>query len=97
MPRYYALVPAAGSGARFGSEIPKQYRPLAGRPMIHHALAALCGSPAIERVWAVLSPGDAWWETFDWSSLGGKLDILRVGGATRAESVANGLAAVEGI
>ncbi|MDR1709451.1 MAG: 2-C-methyl-D-erythritol 4-phosphate cytidylyltransferase, partial [Candidatus Accumulibacter sp.] len=39
----------------------------------------------------------AWWETFDWSSLGGKLDILRVGGATRAESVANGLAAVEGI
>jgi 2-C-methyl-D-erythritol 4-phosphate cytidylyltransferase len=93
--RYYALVPAAGSGARFGSETPKQYLPLAGRPMIHHALAALCRYERIERVWVVLSPGDAWWDAYDWSGLGSKLEILRCGGVTRAESVANGLAAVE--
>ena len=94
MPRHFALVPAAGSGARFGSEIPKQYLPLAGRPMIHHALAALCRCERIDRVWVVLSPGDAWWEAYDWSSLGAKLEVLRCGGATRAESVANGLDAV---
>ncbi|GHU38089.1 2-C-methyl-D-erythritol 4-phosphate cytidylyltransferase [Betaproteobacteria bacterium] len=92
--RYYALVPAAGSGARFGSETPKQYLPLAGRPMIHHALAALCRYERIERVWVVLSPGDAWWDAYDWSGLGMKLEVLRCGGATRAGSVANGLAAV---
>jgi 2-C-methyl-D-erythritol 4-phosphate cytidylyltransferase len=94
MPRHYALVPAAGNGARFGSAIPKQYLPLAGRPMIHHALDALCRCPCIERVWVILSPNDAWWGTYDWSSLGVKLEALRCGGATRAESVVNGLAAV---
>jgi 2-C-methyl-D-erythritol 4-phosphate cytidylyltransferase len=94
MPRHYALVPAAGSGARFGSGIPKQYLPLAGRPMIHHALAALCRCERIERVWVLLAPDDAGWETHDWSALGAKLEALRCGGATRAESVLNGLAAV---
>jgi 2-C-methyl-D-erythritol 4-phosphate cytidylyltransferase len=63
--------------------------------MIHHALAALCRYERIERVWVVLSPGDMWWDAYDWSSLGAKLEVLRCGGATRAESVANGLAAVE--
>ncbi|MDR3221542.1 MAG: 2-C-methyl-D-erythritol 4-phosphate cytidylyltransferase [Candidatus Accumulibacter sp.] len=94
MPRYYALVPAAGSGVRFASGIPKQYLPLAGRPMIHHALDALCRYAIIERVWVILSPDDAWWDACDWSSLGARLEVMRCGGATRAESVANGLAVV---
>jgi 2-C-methyl-D-erythritol 4-phosphate cytidylyltransferase len=97
MTRHYAIVPAAGSGARFGAEIPKQYLALAGRPLIHHALAALCRCPRIERVWVVLSPGDAWWASFDWSSLGDKLQAVFCGGATRAESVANGLEAAAGV
>jgi 2-C-methyl-D-erythritol 4-phosphate cytidylyltransferase len=94
MPRHFALVPAAGCGSRFGSEIPKQYLPLAGRPMIHHALAALCAFARMEKVWVVLSPDDSLWETYDASCFGARLDVLRCGGATRAESVANGLAAV---
>jgi 2-C-methyl-D-erythritol 4-phosphate cytidylyltransferase len=93
MTHHYAIVPAAGSGARFGAEIPKQYLALAGRPLIHYALAALCRCPRIERVWVVLSPGDAWWASFDWSALGEKLQPVFCGGATRAESVANGLEA----
>jgi 2-C-methyl-D-erythritol 4-phosphate cytidylyltransferase len=97
MPRHYALVPAAGSGVRFGSEIPKQYLPLAGRPVIHYALDALCRCTRIERVWVVLSPDDPWWDAYDWSSLGTRLEALRCGGATRAESVVNGLAAIERI
>ena len=94
MSRYIALVPAAGNGARFGADVPKQYLPLGGRPLIHYALDALRRCDRIEQVLVVLSPGDEWWESFDWSSLGSKLRAAYCGGATRAESVANGLAAL---
>lgn len=97
MSRHYAIVPAAGSGARFGSETPKQYLELAGKPMIHHSLAALCRCQRIERVWVVLSPEDEWWETYDWGSLGSRLQVVYCGGATRADSVSNGLAAAASV
>ncbi|PKO46052.1 MAG: 2-C-methyl-D-erythritol 4-phosphate cytidylyltransferase [Betaproteobacteria bacterium HGW-Betaproteobacteria-4] len=93
MPRHYAIVPAAGSGSRFGSEKPKQYLDLLGRPLIFHTLKALTACPDIERVWVVLAPDDPWWPRFDWSELGAKLETVRCGGATRAESVSNGLRA----
>jgi 2-C-methyl-D-erythritol 4-phosphate cytidylyltransferase len=93
MPRYYAIVPAAGSGSRFGGEKPKQYLDLLGRPLIYHTLAALTACPDIERVWVVLAPDDPWWPQYDWSGLGAKLETVRCGGATRAESVTNGLQA----
>lgn len=94
MPRHYAIVPAAGSGARFGAEVPKQYLELAGQPLIYHALAALCQCPRIERVWVILSPGDGWWQAYDWSALSDKLAVVFCGGASRGESVVNGLAAI---
>ena len=93
MPRHYAIVPAAGSGSRFGSEKPKQYLDLLGRPLIFHTLKALTACPDIARVWVVLAPDDPWWPRYDWSELGAKLETVRCGGATRAESVSNGLRA----
>lgn len=93
MPRHYAIVPAAGTGARFGADKPKQYLDLLGRPLIFHTLAALTACPDIERVWVVLSPDDPYWPRYDWSELGPKLETVRCGGATRAESVNNGLQA----
>ena len=93
MPRHFAIVPAAGSGTRFGAEKPKQYLDLLGRPLIYHTLKVLTASPDIERVWVVLSPDDREWGQHDWSELGPKLETLRCGGATRAESVSNGLQA----
>lgn len=89
----YALVPAAGCGARMGGEFPKQYRPLAGKPMIHHALHTLCAVARIKQVFVVLSVEDALWPQYDWSALGNKLVPLFCGGATRADSVRNGLRA----
>jgi 2-C-methyl-D-erythritol 4-phosphate cytidylyltransferase len=65
--------------------------------MIHHALTALCHCRHIERVWVVLSAADAWWDDYDGSGFGTRLETLRCGGTTRAESVANGLSAIEGI
>ena len=91
---YYALVPAAGSGARFGSTVPKQYLELAGKPMVYHSLAALCLNERVACVWVVLSPDDLWWERYDWSGLGEKLHVLRCGGTSRAETVFSGLKAI---
>lgn len=92
---HFALVPAAGNGSRMGGEAStrKQYLSLCGRPMIHHALATLCAVSRISRVFVVLSPDDADWDAHDWSVLGPKLSPLFCGGATRAESVRNGLRA----
>ncbi|MCL2345894.1 MAG: 2-C-methyl-D-erythritol 4-phosphate cytidylyltransferase [Desulfobulbus sp.] len=93
MPRHFAIVPAAGSGSRFGAAKPKQYLDLLGRPLIFHTLAALIASPDIERVWVVLAPDDPWWGRYDWLELGSRLETVACGGATRAESVSNGLRA----
>jgi 2-C-methyl-D-erythritol 4-phosphate cytidylyltransferase len=94
MPRHFAIVPAAGSGARFGAELPKQYLPLAGRPLIFHTLLALSRASWIYRVLVVLAPDDAYWAGYDWRDIGPKLEVVYAGGATRAESVLAGLRAV---
>ena len=95
MPDYHALVPAAGFGARMGHELPKQYLPLAGQPMIFHALETLCACEQISTVFVVLSPEDTQFHQYDISRFGDKLQPLYCGGATRAESVSNGLLAAE--
>ncbi|MBE7421978.1 MAG: 2-C-methyl-D-erythritol 4-phosphate cytidylyltransferase [Zoogloeaceae bacterium] len=94
MPRYFALIPAAGTGSRVGGERSKQYQLLAGQPMMRHALAVFCASPRIQRVFVVLAEADGMWERFHWSALGPQLAVLRCGGATRADSVLNGLQAI---
>lgn len=96
MSGYFALIPAAGAGARMGGGIAKQYLPLAGQPMIHHAVRALCECSAIAQVYVVLAREDITWFKHDWSRFGTKLAALYCGGASRAESVLNGLKAMTG-
>ena len=91
---YYALVPAAGAGARMGGGRPKQYLSLLGQPLIWHALRALCAAPAIRGVFVVLAAEDADWPTATMATLEPKLRVLRCGGAARADSVRNGLRAM---
>jgi 2-C-methyl-D-erythritol 4-phosphate cytidylyltransferase len=95
MSEFHALVPAAGFGARMGNELPKQYLPLAGKPMIWHVLTTLCACPELSTVFVVLAPDDTLFHGYDWSHCGEKLQPLYCGGETRAESVANGLLASE--
>ncbi|WP_034618995.1 2-C-methyl-D-erythritol 4-phosphate cytidylyltransferase [Chitinibacter tainanensis] len=93
-----ALVPAAGSGSRMASATPKQYLDLLGQPLIAYTLRALLGAAQIDQVVVVISPEDEWWGSYDWAALLGSLErlqVLRVGGASRAESVLNGLAAID--
>lgn len=96
MPQFFALLPAAGIGARMAADCPKQYLPLAGHTMLWHALRIFERHPDINRTFVVLSPDDGFWGKYDWSGLA-KLEVLRCGGATRAESVTNGLRAMAGV
>jgi len=95
MSEFHALVPAAGFGARMGHELPKQYLPLAGQPLIFHALNTLCACPEITTVFVVLAPDDTLFHSYDWTRFGDKLQSLFCGGETRAASVLNGLLASE--
>ena len=88
----YALIPAAGAGTRLRGETPKQFLPLAGKPVLWHAINALCAAP-VENVFVVLAPGDKHYAQFDWSAFAGKLEPLYCGGETRRETVYNGMVA----
>ena len=88
-----ALVVAAGSGSRAGGDMPKQYRPLLGRPLLGHALDHL-DHPAIDAVQVVIAEGQ---EEAYAAAVGERpLPAPVIGGATRQQSVRNGLAALAG-
>ncbi len=95
--RRYGLIPAAGQGARLGGETPKQYLDLRGEPMLLHAVRALLASPLIEVAFVVLSPGDERYATHDWRAFGDRVAPLWCGGATRRDSVLNGLVAMANV
>jgi 2-C-methyl-D-erythritol 4-phosphate cytidylyltransferase len=92
----FALIPAAGSGSRMGASAAKQYVPLAGRPMLWHAIRAVC-MPPIESVFVVLAPDDTLFKRHDWTAFESKLEPLYCGGASRRESVYNGLLAASSV
>lgn len=90
-PRCFALVPCAGVGERAGVGGPKQYHPVAGRAVVAHTLAALAAVARIEATLVVLSPTDTQFEQWVPGFEGARGWVARVGGASRAESVVNGL------
>lgn len=97
--RFVALVPAGGRGERVGAGRPKQYLPLAGRPMISWSLQALLNEPWIEVVHVMVAPTDMAFERDEellalTRQSAGRLQWHRVGGESRQETVANGLEAI---
>lgn len=88
-PDCYALVPCAGIGSRAGTVGPKQYARLAGSTVVGHTLTALGRVRRIRKVLVVLSPED---DEFEWQVPGFPGWVSRKGGASRAQSVSNGLA-----
>jgi 2-C-methyl-D-erythritol 4-phosphate cytidylyltransferase len=95
-PRYFTLIPAAGVGARIGAGHPKQYLPVAGKPMLRHALDTFAASPAIAHTFVVVSAADGYIGDVMARAphLAGKVTVIFKGGATRQESVLNGLHAI---
>ena len=96
MPDFHVLIPAAGAGSRMGTPLPKQYLPLFGVPLIRHTLAVFGNCARIDSITLVLSPEDAYWQPEDGVAGSANLYVERCGGATRAASVLNGLAAMQG-
>lgn len=88
-----ALIVAAGSGERFGGEIPKQYQDLAGAPILRRSVLAFLRHPAIAHVQVVISSHHR--HLYDRSMTGLDLPPPVHGGATRQESVRLGLEALE--
>ena len=81
----WAVVPAAGRGARFGGDVPKQYLEVAGRSVLEHALRALLSHPRVDGAMVALSPEDTRWP--GWTTLCGKPVLRCEGGGERADSV----------
>jgi len=91
--RYFALLPAAGVGARMGANSPKQYLPIGGKPMLRHALDAFRSSARIAHTYVVVSADDPY---IDGILPPDGVTVLRCGGPTRMESIRNALGALHG-
>ena len=92
--RHIALIPAAGVGARMAAGSPKQYLNIAGKPMLRHALDAFLASPLIAHTYVVVSLDDGW---IDEVIPEHGVTVLRCGGATRMDSILNGLHALQDV
>lgn len=96
--RLHALVVAGGSGARFGTEVPKQFLLLGGRPILAHTLDRFLQFDNMLQLTLVLPAAhlDYWAEKqrtyLDAASIG--RIALVAGGSSRTESVWNGLQAI---
>ena len=84
-----AIVPAGGSGARFGSVAPKQYSIIAGKTVLEHTLIALKKCAAIQRIFVNVQSDDAQADAA--IKHHANATLLRTAGATRAETVQNAL------
>jgi len=91
-PRFFALIPCAGQGSRAGlaEGQAKQYQPVAGRPMVLHTLAAFAQVRQLAATLVVVAPGTQFPEVAG----GAAFAVAACGGASRAESVRNGLDAL---
>ena len=87
-----ALIVAAGKGERLGGGLPKQFRPLAGKPVLRWAVEPFLAHPAIREVRVVIGPGQ---DDLAAAALAGTgAGELILGGAERSDSVRAGLRAI---
>jgi 2-C-methyl-D-erythritol 4-phosphate cytidylyltransferase len=88
-PRYWLVMPAAGSARRFGHPIPKQYAPLCGRTVIEWALAPFIAEARCAGVVVAIAASDS-----HWPRIAARLPGVELapGGEERSDSVRNALA-----
>ena len=91
----WAIIPAAGIGTRSGSDIPKQYQPLLGKPMLHHVLDVLCTHPDIDGICLAISAEDTRWLGINkWNT---KPLRTCLGGVERSDSVLLAISALQDV
>jgi 2-C-methyl-D-erythritol 4-phosphate cytidylyltransferase len=89
----YVLIPCAGSGSRFGGEVPKQYTYIGNKTVLEHTLNVFLALAEITTIVVVVNKDDT--EIDKYKHLSPKITIARVGGATRGASVLNGLNSIK--
>ena len=93
--RYHALIPAAGTGARFGGEAPKQYAMLDGKAVLVHAIERLQAAFPLASTYVALSSHDHWFERAVRNTH--RVSVLRCGGETRAATVHHALSMLQNV
>ena len=90
---FHVIIPAAGTGNRMASVLPKQYIPLAGKPMISHTIQVFVKHPRIASIHLALNPDDDFWRSLPLEPAS-KLKLHYTGGESRGETVLNTLRAI---
>ena len=90
--RFFALIPCAGQGSRAGVAAgqAKQYQAIAGMPMVLHTLSAFLEIERLARMLVVVAPGDRFFDSITKR----QFDVAACGGASRADTVRQGLDAL---
>ncbi|MDU9393188.1 2-C-methyl-D-erythritol 4-phosphate cytidylyltransferase [Pseudomonas sp. zfem002] len=89
LPAFWAVIPAAGVGARMAADRPKQYLQLGGRTILEHSLNCFLDHPSLKGMVVSLAADDPYWPGLACAS---DLRIQRAaGGRERADSVLNAL------
>ncbi|MFZ1682990.1 MAG: 2-C-methyl-D-erythritol 4-phosphate cytidylyltransferase [Candidatus Zixiibacteriota bacterium] len=89
----YALIVAAGSSNRYGGVVPKQFRQLAGKPVLSWAISRFQEAETIDKIVVVVSEENLLYanqmvvDPYNFT----KVEKLVIGGDTRRESVFKGL------
>jgi 2-C-methyl-D-erythritol 4-phosphate cytidylyltransferase len=96
-PATIALICAAGSGSRAGGDVPKQYQRIGAQPMLAHTISAFQNTSQITSIYVVIAPSDTWYDEIIAPLFGENVRVLRVGGATRAESICYALAELDAL
>ncbi|QTD56212.1 bifunctional 2-C-methyl-D-erythritol 4-phosphate cytidylyltransferase/2-C-methyl-D-erythritol 2,4-cyclodiphosphate synthase [Parasphingorhabdus cellanae] len=91
-PQNHALIVAAGRGERSGLGLPKQYALIRGLPMVRHSAVKFLEHPDISKLWVVIQAGQED-QLLDALEELNNYEIV-MGGATRQDSVKNGLSAI---
>ena len=90
---FHVIIPAAGTGNRMASVLPKQYVPLAGKQMISHTIQVFFNHPRITSIHLALNPDDDFWRSLPLEPAS-KLKLHYTGGENRSETVLNTLQAI---
>ena len=91
---FWCVIPAAGSGRRAGGRVPKQYRPLLGKPLLIRTMERIASHPRIAGLVVALPRVDPYWPGLVMCA--GKPVRTCAGGAERTDSVRSGLECLEG-
>ena len=89
LPAFWAVIPAAGVGARMAADRPKQYLSLGGRTILEHSIDCFLGHPKLKGVIVSLAADDPFWPELP--SARNELIQRVAGGRERADSVLNAL------